>query len=291
MINSYVSKIRSKVSIYSKNKTSNLFDGSYKSVYQGSGMDFEHLREYIPGDNIKDIDWKATSRGNRVLVKQYIAEKKHNIMLVFDTGKKMTAMTRAMEIKKNLAVDVGGTIGYLAGINGNNVGAIYNEAGMVRYFQLKSGLINVERILTEYDRCRLEGYNASLEKSLSYIIRYIKKRMVIFVITDEQGLHDISEDIIKKLTFFHDVLFVKLGDGELTGGNAYSVDHDIYVPEYVTSNPRLKNAEKEAREKQVEENKHMLKKYGIVDTKIDCGTEVIDRIVELLGGHKYANTR
>ena len=76
MINDYVGKIRRKVSIYSKNKTSNLFDGSYKSVYQGNGMDFENLREYIPGDNIRDIDWKATARGNKVLVKRYVAEKK-----------------------------------------------------------------------------------------------------------------------------------------------------------------------------------------------------------------------
>lgn len=291
MINSYVSRIRSKVSIYSKNKTSNLFDGSYKSVYQGSGMDFEHLREYIPGDNIKDIDWKATSRSNRVLVKQYIAEKKHNIMLVFDTGKKMTAGTGAMEIKKNLAVDIGGTIGYLAGINGNNVGAIYNEDGMIRYYQLRAGLINVERILTEYDRCRLEGYNAILEKSLEYIIKYIKKRMIIFVITDEKGLHSISEDTLKKLAFFHDVLFIRLGDAELTQGNAYSVDHDMYVPEYVADNPVLKRAEQEERQRLAEDNQHMLKKYCIVSTKVSCEAEVIDRIVELLGGHKYANTR
>ena len=69
----YVAKIRAKVSISANKKTSNLFDGSYKSVYQGNGLDFENLREYNPGDSIRDIDWKATSRSGKVLVKIYIA--------------------------------------------------------------------------------------------------------------------------------------------------------------------------------------------------------------------------
>ena len=80
MIMNYVTKIRAKVNIYASRKSSNLFDGSYKSVYQGNGLDFENLREYIPGDNIRDIDWKASSRSGKMLVKRYVAERKHNIM-------------------------------------------------------------------------------------------------------------------------------------------------------------------------------------------------------------------
>lgn len=291
MINSYVSKIRAKVSIYSKNKTSNLFDGSYKSVYQGNGMDFENLREYVPGDNIKDIDWKATSRGNKVLVKEYIAEKKHNIMLVFDTGKKMTAVTRDREKKKDIALNAGGTVGYLAAINGNNVGAIFNVNGMIQYFQLKTGLINVERILTEYDRSDLEGYDASLEKSLNYITRYIKRRMIVFVITDAAGISSISDDTLKKLVWQHDVLFISVTDGNISDGNAYSVDRGMYVPEYVAQNEKLKKIETDTKEKLRLDNEAKMKRHSIVSAEISCQEELVDRVTELLGGHKYANSR
>ena len=85
----YITKVKAKLSLYSTKKTSNIFDGSYKSIYQGNGLDFENLREYIPGDSIRDIDWKASSRSGKILIKRYIAEKKHNVMLVFDTGKSM----------------------------------------------------------------------------------------------------------------------------------------------------------------------------------------------------------
>ena len=72
----HIIKIKAKVSVYAKKKTSNIFDGSYKSIYTGNGLDFENLREYIPGDNIRDIDWKASARNKNLLIKQYIAEKK-----------------------------------------------------------------------------------------------------------------------------------------------------------------------------------------------------------------------
>ena len=82
----YVAGIKAKIHIYSNKKTGNLFDGSYRSVYEGNGLDFENLREYVPGDNIRDIDWKSSSRNGKMLVKRYVAEKKHNVMLVWDCG-------------------------------------------------------------------------------------------------------------------------------------------------------------------------------------------------------------
>ena len=86
---SYVNKIKGNLSLYTTRKTSNLLDGSYRSIYKGKSMNFDDLREYIPGDNVKDIDWKASSRSKNLLVKQYIAEKKHNVLLVIDTNRKM----------------------------------------------------------------------------------------------------------------------------------------------------------------------------------------------------------
>ena len=212
-------------------------------------------------------------------------------MLVFDTGKKMTAVTRDREKKKDIALNAGGTVGYLAAINGNNVGAIFNVNGMIQYFQLKTGLINVERILTEYDRSDLEGYDASLEKSLNYITRYIKRRMIVFVITDAAGISSISDDTLKKLVWQHDVLFISVTDGNISDGNAYSVDRGMYVPEFVAQNEKLKEIETDAKERLRLDNEAKMKRHSIVSTEISCQEELVDRVTELLGGHKYANSR
>ena len=291
MMMKYVTKIRAKVNIYASKKSSNIFDGSYKSIYQGNGLDFENLREYIPGDSIRDIDWKASSRSGKTLVKRYIAEKKHNIMLVFDTGKKMTAHTKDMQIKREIALNAGGIVGYLAGTNGDNVGAIYNRNGLIQYHQLRTGLHNIERILTAYDKEHFTDYEADLEKSLDYIVKNIKRKMVVFVITDASGIRNISENTIKRLACQHDVLFIQIGDASLTDGMSFDVNKDDYVPAFIADNKKLMQIERETRQRIDEENEKKLLQYRIVSTQIDSEEEIPDRMIELLGGHKYANNR
>lgn len=311
MVMNYVTKIRAKVNIYASKKSSNLFDGSYKSIYQGNGLDFENLREYIPGDSIRDIDWKASSRSGKVLVKRYIAEKKHNIMLVWDTGKKMTAHTKDMEIKKDLALNVGGIVGYLAARNGDNVGAIYNRRGLIQYHQLRTGTNNIERILTTYDREKFDDYESDLEKSLEYIVKNIRRKMVIFVISDATGIRDVSESTLKKLARQHDVLFIRIGDADYTTTKVskkqpkqrkknkeslrelectYDMENDTYIPEYITHNKKLQKIEREAKQRVDEDNADKLLQYRIVTTEIDCDEEMIDKIVELLESHRFANS-
>lgn len=100
----YITKIKAKVMIHMSKKVNNLLEGSYRSIFRGKSSNFEDLREYIIGDDIKDIDWKATARNSNTLVKQYRAEKKHNIMIILDTGKKMLADTEDLENKKEVAL-------------------------------------------------------------------------------------------------------------------------------------------------------------------------------------------
>ena len=59
----YITKVKANLLIYTKKKTSNILEGTYNSIYKGKSMNFEDLREYVVGDNVKDIDWKASSRG------------------------------------------------------------------------------------------------------------------------------------------------------------------------------------------------------------------------------------
>lgn len=329
MIMNYVTKIRAKVNIYASKKSSNLFDGSYKSIYQGNGLDFENLREYIPGDNIRDIDWKASSRSGKMLVKRYVAEKKHNIMIVWDSGKKMIAHTKGMEIKKDLALNVGGIVGYLAAQNGDNVGALYNRNGMIQYHPLRTGMHNIERILTTYDKEHFEGYDSNLEKNLEYIVKNIQRKMIIFVISDAIGIRDVSESTLKKLVGRHDVLFVRIGDANYTDAGrltqkkgeknasaqgkkmkqasqvaidkkknvkqmiqaTFNMEKDAYIPEFISGNKKLMKLEQEAREKLDEANADKLLQYRIISTEIDNEEEMVDKIVELLEGHRYANSR
>ncbi len=292
----YVTKIRAKINIRATRKTSNIFDGSYRSVYVGNGLDFENLREYIPGDNIRDIDWKASSRSGKLLTKRYIAEKKHNILLVFDTGKKMLGDTRSLESKKEMALNLGGTIGYLAASNGDSVGAMFNQNSLIMYHPMQSGLENLEEILTGYDKENFAEYTADFEKNLEYIVNHIPRRMIIFLITDAEGIQELSENTLKKLTGRNDVLALEIGDADiadagLTRQKAFDMEGGFYIPEFISENKQLLKLELEKKAALRAENEKKLLKYRVVSTRIDSEEEMVDKIIELLERHKYANSR
>ena len=287
----YIMKIKTKLSLYSKKKTSNIFDGSYKSIYQGNGLDFENLREYIPGDSIRDIDWKASSRSGKVLIKRYIAEKKHNVMLVFDTGKSMSAHTDSMDEKKEIALYVGGIIGYMAAKNGDNVGAIYNRNTMIQYFPFRTGLGNIERILAEYDREKFDDYETDIEKTLDYIVRTINRRMIVVVITDAMGIANIQHNTLKKLSYQHDVLFVSINDATVSGRQTYDVEDSKYIPDFISGNKELLQMQQSMKASLDAANEKKLNQNRIVSTCIDNEEEIVEKIIDLLGGQAHANNR
>ena len=214
------------------------------------------------------------------------------------------------------------------------MGAIYNRRGFVQYHQLRTGTYNIERILTTYDREIFDDYEADLEKSLEYIIKNIRRKMIIFVITDAKGIRNISEGTLKKLAGQHDVLFVRIGDADYTIGNlsdkeknnaeksglvfgqnnsskekrqekkkaggknvtdkltlSYSMEKDSYIPEFFTKNKKLQQIEQEMKQNIDEENADKLLQYRIVNTQIDNDEEMVDKIVELLTSHRFANMR
>lgn len=287
----YVTRIKAKLNIHASKRTSALFDGSYKSIYTGNGFDFENLREYIPGDNIRDIDWKASSRSRNILVKRYVAERKHNVLLVFDVGKRMGGHTAALQVKKDVALGVAGTLGYLAGRSGDQIGSIYCCDGHVHFYPLRSGMHYLEHILTMYDRQRLAENNSKqgdLEKSLSYIIKNLSRKMIVLVVTDMAGIHEISDDTLKKLTCRNDVLVVGVSDASMTDVQAYDMERSAYIPDFIMQDKKLRRMEQESRERISEENEKKLSKYRIVMTEIDSDEELAEKITELLERHKYA---
>lgn len=313
----YITRIKANVSIYSTKKTGNILDGSYISLFMGRSMNFEDLREYIPGDNIKDIDWKASSRNGGLLVKRFVAEKKHNIMLVMDSGIKMLGDTPAGKEKKEVALYTAGTIGYLAYKNGDTVGAIYSNDGKVEYHNCKSGLVNLEKILAYYDAAAAKGEYNDLNKTLSFIVNHMKNKMIIFVITDKRGMNSVTDETLKRLKCRHDLLYVNIGDVGMTdedlvspdaekqsffarifqsdkidrSGRTYDVDKDRYIPEFIAENRKFWKLEQEQKREIIEENRRKTVKHGIMNVDIDDEADIVLKIIELLEKHKNANIR
>ncbi len=293
MIKSYINKVKANITIYASKKTSNILDGTYKSIYKGRSMNFEDLREYVIGDNVKDIDWKASARSNNILIKRYIAEKKHNILLVMDTGCKMLADTSKKEPKKDVALMTAGTIAYLANKNGDYVGAIYNKNNSIEYFPFKSDLYNIENILSHYDKSVeiSDTDEDTINKSLEYVSKHIKRKSIIFVVTDLDGIDRVNENILKKIATMHDILFINIKDAYLDGENIFDIESEEYIPKLILNDPKIFELEKQERKKIQDKCIRKLKKYRATTETIEDVKHIPQKIIELLERHKNGNNR
>ena len=280
----YITKIKANLSVYAKKKTSNILEGAYNSIYKGKSMNFEDLREYVIGDNVKDIDWKASARSDKILIKQYIAEKKHNVLFILDTGRKMLADTKELEPKKDVALMAMGTIGYLVEKHGDSISAIYKGKERVNYFPFRSGLYNLERILCSYEKEISQESN--LEDLIKYVLKLIKRKMIIFVITDIDGMKNISEGTLKKLSLLHDVMFMNISDAFMTGHSAFDIDQDNYIPDYILEDEKLKEIELKIKTTIYEETKEKFKKYKIVTTTMNRQKDIVNDVFKLLEKQK-----
>lgn len=283
----YITKVKSNLEIYTKKKTSNILEGSYNSIYKGKSMNFEDLREYVIGDNVKDIDWKSSVRANKVLVKQFIAEKKHNILFILDSGKKMLADTRDLEKKGEVAIMTMGTIGYIVNKHGDSIAMICNGKERIELTPFKNGLYNLEMLLNKYEK-NIDVEN-NIEELINYVLKYIRRRMIIFIITDINGMNNTSENTLRKLSYLHDVFFINISDAMLTGYNAYDIDEEHYIPDFILEDKKMQQIESELKNKIYRKTKNKFKKYKIITTTINKQRDIVNDVFKLLERRKHAN--
>lgn len=286
----YITKIQANIkrfqTVHTRRATNRVLDGSYKSIFKGRSMNFDELREYVPGDDIKDIDWKASSRSQKMLVRQYIAERKHNIMLVFDTNRRMLGDSDGLEEKRELAIMSAGTMAYFVNRSGDFVSATYATEKGVKHFPFKTGLGNIELILESYHRDVDMENQTDLNTTLEYIIRNFKSKMILLLITDVAGIRSISEQNLKRLLVAHDVLVLNISDAPLTGKKVYGIEEKMYFNPFFTKDKKLGRITRQKNLDMQREALDKLMQYGIPMSTIDYLDELDREIIDLLEKHK-----
>ena len=289
----YVSKIKFGLKRYktiaTDKSTSRVLDGSYNSIYKGRSMNIDDLREYVPGDDIKDIDWKATSRSQKVLIRSYIAEKKHNIMLVMDTNRRMLAETKTGEDKGEVALMAGGTLGYLVTDNGDYVSGLYYNNDKMERSPFKTGFLNLEFLLEGYHKCLNPENKSDLNGILKYIMHNIKRRMIVVMVTDTEGILKLDESYLSQITMVHDVLLVNVSDSDFYGKKVYNVETYGYLPPFISLSKSLQKQQKKIQEDMEKKAIIKLNRHGIPWVQVDTATRIDGKIAELLEKNKLIN--
>ncbi len=278
------------MALYAHEKVRGILEGEYGSVFKGRSMDFDDLREYIPGDDVKDIDWKATARSGSVRIRRYIAVRKHNILLVVDTGRNMSAVTESGESKKAAAVLLAGIVGSVAIKHGDFVGLVHGDSTHSAYVPLKTGRTHLEQILQKIDNAITDDAEPSdLATQLEYVARNLRRKMLVVVISDEFDFDDRTRAAVRRLRAQHEILWAVVSDADLTAtGGMVDVADWRRIPAYLRADRALQTAYRAAVSQQRQQFDASLSRLSIVCERIGREAEAVHQVFRLLERHKSA---
>ncbi len=214
----YLDRIRSAISLYTRRRTSNILEGSFRSVYRGRSMEFDDLKEYVPGDDVHDIDWKSSSRTGKVLIRRYMAERRHNVLFLPDSSRGMLAHMPSGEVKWEVALMAAGVIAYLMDGQGADYAFLFGGARGMQFSGFRTGNIHLETLLHTYRNVMQDGQeHTPFAEVLDRAAEIDLRKKIIVVLTDRKGLTCLDDRRLKKLSVNNDLLVLCMEDVMLTG--------------------------------------------------------------------------
>jgi len=205
-------KIRG-IQIRAQRLVTDLFAGEYESAFKGRGMEFEEVREYQPGDDLRLIDWNVTARMNHPYVKQHREERELTVMLLVDTSASTDFGTTG-KLKSEVAAEVAALLAYTAIKSHDRVGLIAFSDQVELYIPPKKGRGHVWRVIRAILTLEPSHRGTDLAAALDYLGRVCRRRAVAFLLSDfwDQGAPTRLDDRLRVAARRHDLTAIPVLD-------------------------------------------------------------------------------
>lgn len=203
-----IAKIR-RIEITTSKLVTDMLAGQYESVFKGRGIEFDEVREYQPGDEIRSIDWNVTARMGAPFIKKFIEERQLTVMLLLDLSASSRFGT-SLRLKNELAAEICSVLAFAATQNKDRVGLIVFTDRVEKFIPPRKGLQHVLRVIREALCFKPEGSGTDLAGALKYLDGVTSRRAVTFIISDF-----FAQDFKKSLTIAskkHDCIAVTITD-------------------------------------------------------------------------------
>ncbi len=284
MIPAEIIKKIKRIHIRSSRLVNSMMAGQYKSVFRGSGIEFEEVREYSPGDEVKSIDWKVSARLGRPFVKRYREERELIVMLLVD----MSASGQfgsAEKSKQETAAEIASILAFNAIRNNDKVGAILFTDQVEKYIPPKKGSSHVWRVIREVFTFTPKALKTDISQALSFLGRVCRKKAVSFLISDFIS-PDTRDNDLKQLRLAsgkHELIGVMLSDPkefELPmGGMICAKDlesGEIFY--YDASDDTTRQAFRKEKRKDYEQSLNLLRSADVDCIEVSTDTDAADAL-------------
>ena len=201
-------KIR-RIQITTSRMVTDVFAGQYHSIFKGKGMEFEEVRGYMPGDDIRSIDWNVTARMGHPYVKKFVEERELTVMILLDASQS-SHFGSVKQLKKQLAAEISSVLAFSAIQNNDKVGLIIFSDRIEKFIPPRKGTSHVLRVIREALYYKAQGRGTSISGALDFLNRVTKRRTITFVISDffDSGFKNLLSTSNRR----HDIIAVTITD-------------------------------------------------------------------------------
>ena len=201
-------KIRA-IQIKTSHLVTELMAGEYVSAFKGRGMEFNAVREYTPGDDVRLIDWNVTARMDQPFIKEYIEERELNVMLMVDVSSSGEFGSTG-KFKNEISAEVASILAFAAIRNNDKIGLIVFSNKIEHYIPPKKGKAHVWNIIRTILNYQPEGRLTDLNIPLEYLLKIQKRKCIAFLISDFQATN--YETNVKLARQKHDLVAISISD-------------------------------------------------------------------------------
>jgi uncharacterized protein (DUF58 family) len=205
-----MNKIR-RIEIRTRRLVNDSFAGEYHSIFKGRGMEFDEVRPYLPGDEVRSIDWNVTARMGQPYVKTYVEERELTVMLVVDASGSGDFASEG-RFKRELAAELAAVLSFSATTNKDKVGLLIFTDKVELYIPPRQGRRHVLRLIRDLLAFEPENSGTDIKMALDTVNQILKRRSIVFLVSD---FFDDPERYSKPLFMSnrkHDVIAVDLHD-------------------------------------------------------------------------------
>ncbi len=198
-----------KIHIHSNYLVNDILAGEYESAFRGRGMEFEEVREYQPGDDVRDIDWNVTARMGHPYVKVYREERELTILLLVDVSGSGQFGSGA-QLKNELSAELAAVLAYAAVKNNDKVGLIIFSDSIEKFIPPKKGRNHVWRVIREVLEHRPQSRKTDISAALDFLNRITSRRVIAFLISD--FIAGGYEKLLRVTNKKHDLIAISVAD-------------------------------------------------------------------------------
>ena len=203
-------KIR-RIEIKTSHLVTDLLAGRYNSAFKGRGMEFEEVRPYMVGDDVRTIDWNVSARTGEPFIKKFREERELTVIIAVDISASLSFGSQG-ELKREMVAELAATLAYAAIRNNDKVGLLLFTDRVERYIPPRKGVRHVLRIIREILTTEPTGTGTDLSVALDELNRAMKRHAVVFAVSDYQEAPEEWRSSMKRAALRHDLIPIVVGD-------------------------------------------------------------------------------